>query len=548
MPQTLFAQAGQYAPPSLWNDFDPTAAAQQRSYVPPVDSELPSYRGVAATNLRFPSQSVQASPFAAQRQSSYETPLSLTAPRAPHDAPSHSVMRRDDRATMIDGGLLDNVSAPSTEPIPDGEPLADQQLYGHPHSPLTYLDASPSHRESASAPWGGGSCGSGIAGDFVGGDYGPVGPPLFPWFGGGNFLFWSMANGTKQRLVLETGMPSTTLLSTRQVDPDNGIGYDLFFGRYFGCGKYAVSVNYLNFDPSAEWAVVTGLPPAYETAMPAFESIGYYDDHTDSASDFTSMKEVFDSLPNLAIDRDVSFQGVELNFWSFGFGGARRLTPADGTGLSSGLHNPLGHNGDCGPVCQPKHGYGGFGGPLERPCGGSSQLALLQGFRWFQFSDDFRFSAYDGINQSMFDSNVQNDLFGYQVGGRWNYCVSPRINVGIGAKFGAYVNNVEVMQRVGNSGMAARYESATPGSRRHVDQRDRGTVLAGLGEIDLGTGFRVNDCWTIRGGYRVLGISGVATSVGMIKHEMFSENLSARHEANDSVLLHGAYIGTEFNW
>jgi hypothetical protein len=122
------------------------------------------------------------------------------------------------------------------------------------------------------------------------------------------------------------------------------------------------------------------------------------------------------------------------------------------------------------------------------------------------------------------------------------------LNLGIGGKVGAYANSVEVRQRVGNNDMPARYQSATVGSRRHVDMRDRGTVLAGLGEIDLGAGFRLTDCWTLRGGYRFLGVSGVATSVGMIDHEMFSHNLVADHEANDSVLLHGAYIGSEFNW
>lgn len=439
MPQVVFAQSGQYISPGAWNNFQPTA--------------LPRY--------------------------TYAAPPSLAAPQASYDAPSYSVARRNDQAPMIDGGLLDNAGALSAGPVTQGGPLASEQSYAHPHSAPNYNLAPSPYMEAASSSWKGGSYGSGMAGNFTEGDCGPVRPPLFPWFGGGDTLSWSMANNTNHRLVLETGMPSTTLLSTRQVDPDDGIGFDIFFGRYFGCGKYAVSVNYLNFDPSGERAMVTGVPPAYYAAIPAFESIGYYADATDPGSAFTSMKDVFDAMPSFAIDRDVSFQGVELNLWSFGFGGARRLARACGTGLNSGLHSPLGHSGNsaCGPTSapagRPSHGYGGFGGPLERPCVGSSQLALSQGFRWFQFNDDFRFSANDGVAQSMFDSNAQNDLFGYQVGGRWTYCVSPRTNVGIGAKFGAYANNVEVMQRVGDSNMPARYASATPESRRYVDMRDR---------------------------------------------------------------------------
>jgi hypothetical protein len=288
-------------------------------------------------------------------------------------------------------------------------------------------------------------------------------------------------------------------------------------------------------------------------AMPAFAGIGYYatpPGHLDPAAPFTSMLTRFEAMPNFAVERDVSFQGVELNLWSFGFGGARRLAPAYGTGLHCGLHNPFsgGGNGACGPACPPRYGHGGFGGPLERPCSGSSQLALSQGFRWFQFNDDFRFTGTDGVALAAFDSNAQNDLFGYQLGGRWNYCVSRRVNLGLGARFGAYANNVEVSQQVTDSANVVRYGSATPASRTPVLMRDRGTVLSGLGEVDLGLGFRMTDCWTVRGGYRVMGISGVATSVGMIKHEMFRENLVADHEANDSVLLHGAYVGSEFNW
>jgi len=561
MPQIVFAQQGKYVPPSTWNNFHPNAAPQQRSSAPQVDTESPQYSTASAPVTRFQSQQLQTPQMAAQPQYNYAAPPSLTAPQANYDAPSYSVARRNDQPTMLEGGLPSPAGAMPMEQLPHAAPLASEQFYGHAQPAPGYNHAPSPYMEAASAPWEGSSsasesCGSGMAGGFVGGDCGPVRPPLFPWFGGGNVLFWTMANNTNHRLVLETGMPSTTLLNTRQVDPDNGIGYDVFFGRYFGCGQYAVSFNYLNFDPDAERAMFTGMPPGHYLSMPAFQNIGYYADATDPGSAYVSMEDTFDAMPNIAIDRDVSFQGVELNFWSFGFGGARRLAPAYGTGLACGFQNPFGQaghagagpNGACGPACPPRRGYGGFGGPLERPCAGSTQLALSQGFRWFQFNDDFRLSADNGVAQSMFDSNAQNDMFGYQVGGRWNYCVSRRINLGIGARFGAYGNNVEVMQRVGNSTMPARYQSATPASRRFVDQRDRATVLSGLGEIDLGTGFRMTDCWTIRGGYRVLGVSGVATSVGMIKHEMFSENLNAAHEANDSVLLHGAYIGSEFNW
>jgi hypothetical protein len=588
IPQISLAQTGQYVPPSGWNNFNVTRPAPSHpapSEPAPTaqqDPASPHFRTVSSTTPRpeeqqqahwgntpsysyAPTQSrygITQPPAAAVQQPvqpRYSAPPSIMAGQTAAQAPSHTIARRNDASAYANPGIGESIERLPAGPISEGAPLASEQF--HNYSPVP---AQSPFMAAASAPWeaghcASGTCGSGLAGDFEGMGCGPVRPPLFPWFGGGDILFWSMANNTNKRLVVENGMPSTTLLSTRDVDPGNGIGYDLFFGRYFGCGRYAISVNYLNFDPGREREMITGVPANLLVTMPAFATIGYYDDHTDPASPYNSVYASLDAMPNFAVERNVAFQGIEVNLWSFGFGGARRLAPAYGTGLSCGLQSPFashaghcGHGGACGtacgPACPPAHGYGGFGGPLERPCVGSCQLALSQGFRWFQFNDDFRFSGDNGVARVMFDSNARNDLFGYQIGGRWNYCVSPRINLGVGGRFGLYANHLEVHQRVGNNVELARYQSDNPASRRPVSSRDRGTAFASLGEFDLGGGLRLTDCWTFRAGYRVLGATGVATSVGMIRHEMFSESLNARHVANDSVLLHGAYVGSEFNW
>jgi len=555
LPQISFGQSNQYVAPNLWNNFNPTTAAQAGSAAITTDPASPHYRvAQSPVNNTFATQPPQstyqqmpAQQLAPQPAYSQSTPPSLTAPSNSYPTPDYRVARRlPNEGNLVGGGnpAYHSPQQPMTADINGGGHLASEQFHGnHPQPVPAYQHQGHSPYASAmSAPWEG-PCGSGVAGPCMDGGCAPSRPELFPWFGGADILFWSVANSTSKRLVLETGMPSTTLLNTRDVDPGNGIGYDLFFGRYFGCGRHAISINYMNFDPSGERAMVTGLAGDYYAAMPAWENVGYYDDHTVALSPYESMKDVFDGMTSYSIDRDVSFQGLELNMWSFGFGGARRIAPVCGSGLNAGLGHATGTCG-IGGGC----GFGGFGGPLERPCSGTSQLAFLHGFRWFQFNDDFRFAAYDGVDQAAFDSQTRNDLFGYQVGGRWNYCATCRLNLGVGAKFGAYANSVEVHQRIGNDTMPARYQSGTPASRRHADARDTGTSLAGLGEIDLGAGFRLTDAWTIRGGYRFLGVSGVATSVGGLRHEMFSQHLSARDMANESMLLHGAYVGTEFNW
>ncbi len=75
-----------------------------------------------------------------------------------------------------------------------------------------------------------------------------------------------------------------------------------------------------------------------------------------------------------------------------------------------------------------------------------------------------------------------------------------------------------------------------------INTTDNDTVLAGLGELDLGLGYRVNNGFSINGGYRMLYASGVATSLGAIPGEYFTNTAAGKVSASDSLLLHGAYI------
>jgi hypothetical protein len=73
-------------------------------------------------------------------------------------------------------------------------------------------------------------------------------------------------------------------------------------------------------------------------------------------------------------------------------------------------------------------------------------------------------------------------------------------------------------------------------------------VLSTLGELDLGIGRRINNAWTVRGGYRLIGLTGIATATDHLAREYSSVVASSYVDANDSILLHGGYVGMEFNW
>jgi hypothetical protein len=49
-------------------------------------------------------------------------------------------------------------------------------------------------------------------------------------------------------------------------------------------------------------------------------------------------------------------------------------------------------------------------------------------------------------------------------------------------------------------------------------------------------------------GYRLFGVTGVATSVGQFASDYNSLAASGSVDADDSILIHGGYIGIDWNW
>ncbi len=376
-------------------------------------------------------------------------------------------------------------------------------------------------------------------------DAAPARLPLYPWFGGAHLLFWNLSDDTNERLLLRDGMPSSTVLTTGMVEPGPSLGFDVFVGRYLHCGNYGLSVGYLHFDPQGEEAIrVAPMVGDHYASMPHWNNLAI-----DRGSGPESVYGIYDDAAAHRIRRDVSFYGLELNLACFGTMGARRIAPLCGSDLGVG---PLLRfkRALCGGGC---HGFGGACGPLAR-CGcGCAQVITTHGFRWFQFKDAFEFAStdlpdgYDDPDDVFFNSRVANDLFGYQFGGRLIYCLGCRLNAQFGGKWGVYANDVSVQQHFASGGGDIAYVTGRPTDV--ISARDRDVVLAGLGEVDLGFGYRVNQLLTIDTGYRWLAASGVATSVGALSHEYFSfSGLSARGVANDAVMLHGAYVGATLNW
>jgi len=393
--------------------------------------------------------------------------------------------------------------------------------------------------------------------------YGPA--PLRNWFAGGNLLFLDLVENGDRRLLFDAGLPLGTILSTNDVSPDSNVAFEVFFGRYFNCGQHALMVNYFHFNPSEEIAAIdAGVGTAgrngnvardYHAAMPGWENVMYDVGLDNMPGNDTSIGMLYEGGRRYRASRDVSFQGLELNLVSFGIGGARRAACGP-MSVACGGCNSCGT--DCGGSCggQAAPSCGGACGPMVPACNNRLQIQTTHGLRWFQFKDRFDFAASqtDTIygttaDDLYYDVDTENNLFGYQFGARLDYCLGHNLNVYAGTKMGIFANRAEFRSRLGTHatpGYVGNFYPNIAGQQVVINNSD--TVLATLGELDLGVGYRINNCWSVRGGYRLYGVSGVATSVGSIADDLANLPEAGQVVADDSLILHGGYVGAEYNW
>ncbi len=432
------------------------------------------------------------------------------------------------------------VSPSYSTPTPAGAGCAPCQS-----DPYSSYSASPHnggvspYSSAASAPWEGTSysespCSSGACGSNA-----AARPALFPYFGGANLLFLTLAEGNGRYVASGLGSDFTTSL----VDPGYSTGFDIYAGRYLGCGKYGLGFGYFLWNPGNETVIRQGAAGSIRAAMPEYRDVSL---------NFGTAAPVYDQIDGTSVDtlgatavrmqRDVQFQGIEANLFGFGLMGAQRAAYG-GCGNNSIFGNGLGLGSG--------RGFGGAMGPLVRASSGRLRMTTSQGFRWFQIKDSMEL-AYniDGTAgyqaEDIYDNiDVENNLYGYQFGSTLSYCFGSRLGINLGGKFGVYGNNVEVQHRLGTETQVAYLNGD---NTQLIDTDSSDTVLSTLGELDLGLGYRISNAWTVTGGYRVMGITGVATAVDSYPQNYSSVAASSVVHASDSYLLHGAYCGLQFNW
>ena len=127
---------------------------------------------------------------------------------------------------------------------------------------------------------------------------------------------------------------------------------------------------------------------------------------------------------------------------------------------------------------------------------------------------------------------TNNNLFGAQVGGDWQTSIGERAGIGAFGKAGLYGNEA--------------YARATAGPVIATASGVRGQV-AFLGELGVIGTYKATDSLTLRAGYTVMWIEGIALAPDQLANINFA-NRTISVDSHGGSFLHGAIVGAEFRW
>ncbi len=424
--------------------------------------------------------------------------------------------------------------------------------------------------------YGGGFGGGALAGIGLGGRAGlPTGAK--PWFFGAGALIFNRIDNHNVPLSFRDDSYNTDIITSQSARMGVTGGFEASIGRYFNCGKNAIQASYWGLYPTEQTQlnsrVIAGeyasrIPFGYMnmSGTPAAPGVPY------------AVGSWFDNAFAHELRRSSSYHNVEVNLLGFAVGGAARNFNMSTAGtMFSGIGGGGGRSGGACGYCGGA-GCGACGGGcgtsscgtsskyatgpccLTAPaCGSRLSLSWLGGFRYFHFSDNLQYAASldDGvINRSPDDLyyivDTTNNLFGFQLGSRADYCVGKRVNLYGNGKVGIYNNRSRLLTRLGTDTENATLDDTrppvNPNNGGEYDFDETKDNVAFLSELGAGVGLRFSPKWTGTVGYRAVVVSGVATSPDNIRQTFANYNDIIDYNTSSTLILHGLNVGALYNF
>jgi hypothetical protein len=173
------------------------------------------------------------------------------------------------------------------------------------------------------------------------------------------------------------------------------------------------------------------------------------------------------------------------------------------------------------------------------------QVSGLVGVRYFRFAEDFQFASADDnpvfgadpATEAYYDIDVQNNLYGVQLGGQATFNLTKRWSVYAAPRFGVFINDMDQSSRIyTGTGITA--------MEIHSDRQ----IISVLGQLDVGLNYQFACGWSAQAGYRIIGISGIALSdrqIPYLQDDLFGIS-DIDHASN--LVLHGITAGVEYRY
>ena len=329
--------------------------------------------------------------------------------------------------------------------------------------------------------------------------------------------------------------------ASRGCGPGSGCGAELAWeGAYWGLVEDAVSVQVTDLTTDANrlygmidfWGLEADMGAGYRP-------IKHYFDYGPPTTDNTVGGDI--EIRSLTARSSFSVQNLEVNLL--------RLPILSGGAACGGSSGGCG-GGGCDSGCCGTGGCGAGGGSCC--CGGQRfSVTTLIGARYLRLDDDFSFtSVWENVGVSAtgfatYDVQADNHLVGGHLGFNGIYRVgcSGRWALHCNSSVGVFGNHMEVSQRFGLP-LAGNARYVNNGAA-NFDITAEDDDVAVIGELRVGTSYQYSCNWRLFGGYRVMGISGVALSFDQIPTAFMSPAQTGYVASTGSIFMHGLQAGVE---
>jgi len=448
----------------------------------------------------------------------YGSPSLLPMPQAGYRYPTQPVSAAAPQAGQQSNWNNYYASQPQPSPghLPSPSDVSPGPAMPRPqspyHGPLPYGGQMPYGGDMQGSVVGSGACGPGNAA----GNYSCIGDGSYMeamgapwtgcnaigvtpgWYAGAAGLIMTRGTGNGYWFSYFDSNEAAQLLDSRDTVVWGG-GAEAWIGKWFCCGQFGIEARYWGIYPSqGETNLYAGQYPGNLNAILDFSQLNY----NGGPANLSTNAAVRHRLRT-----KYQVHNAEINF----LGGT----------------------------------LGGFN---------TTRFTWLAGFRYFNFNDQLQFAsdpvdtAFTGAAPEIYyNVNVNNNLFGFQLGGNGQVYVTRAFSFDLGAKFGIFGNHINQNQSIGGAaGLATVNNGPFNGQAYNISSQT--DTVSFLGELRAGANYWLTNNWRVLGGYRAVGVSNVALTTNQIPMDLRGLNDAAAIDTNGALILHGAYAGAEFLW